>query len=88
MFIIQEVNHAKDTYERRYGKKVGKVSLMGGGANLLGIGEYFGSQISVPIVRPNIFRNIGYDAKLEPVIAQLNNELPIATGLAERYFAQ
>ncbi|MEK7506164.1 MAG: type IV pilus assembly protein PilM [Patescibacteria group bacterium] len=84
--IIQEVNHAKDAYERRYGKKVEKVSLIGGGANLLGITEHFGSQISVPIISQNLFRNVGYDIKLEPVIGKLNNELPVAIGLAERYF--
>ena len=80
------MNHAKDAYERRYGKKVEKVSLIGGGANLLGITEHFGSQISVPIISQNLFRNVGYDIKLEPVIGKLNNELPVAIGLAERYF--
>jgi len=86
--IIQEVNHAKDEYERRYGKKVDQAMLLGGGANLLGIQEYFSNQMNAPIVRPNSFSSVGYDPKLEPVLRQLNNELPIAIGLAERYFLQ
>jgi type IV pilus assembly protein PilM len=86
--IIQEVNHAKDAFERRYGKKVDKAMLLGGGANLLGIQEYFANQVNVPIVRPNFFAAIGHDPKLEPIAGQLQNELPVAVGLAERYFTQ
>jgi type IV pilus assembly protein PilM len=86
--IIQEVNHAKDEYERRYGKKVDQITLLGGGANLLGIQEYFSNQINMPTVRPNFSSQINYDSKLEPVLRQLDNELPIAVGLAERYFLQ
>lgn len=86
--IIQEVNHAKDVYERRYGKKVNRAMLVGGGANLLGIEQYFAKQINVPFSRPNIFQGVNYDLKLEPIIRQLNNELPVAVGLAERYFLQ
>lgn len=86
--IIQEVNHAKDTYERRYGRKVEKAILLGGGANLLGIQEYFANQVNVPVARPDFSPKVGHDARLEPMIRQLNNELPIAVGLAERYFIQ
>lgn len=86
--IIQEVNHAKDTYERRYEKKVARAVLLGGGANLLGIHEYFGKQMNVPVTHPDIFREVSYDLKLEPIVRQLNNELPVAVGLAKRYFSQ
>ncbi|TSA46377.1 type IV pilus assembly protein PilM [bacterium] len=86
--IIQEVNHAKGTYEQRYGKKVDQAMLIGGGANLLGIEKYFADQITTPIVHPNIFRKVTYEVKLEPILGQLNNEFPIAIGLAERYFVQ
>ncbi len=86
--IIQEVNHAKIAYEHRYGKKVDQVMLLGGGANLLGIQEYFANQINVPAARPNLSSRIDCNPKLEPILRQLNNELPIAVGLAERYFLQ
>ncbi|MGC9611113.1 MAG: type IV pilus assembly protein PilM [Minisyncoccia bacterium] len=86
--IIQEVNHAKDNFERRYGSKVEHVMLIGGGANLLGIEKYFGEQMNVPVVQPNLFLKVGYDLKLEPLARQLANELPVAIGLAERYFVQ
>ncbi len=84
--IIQEVNHAKSAYEHRYGKRVERVMLVGGGADLLGIEKYFANQISAPLAHPNIFRKVAYDLKLEPILSRLNNELPVAVGLAERYF--
>ncbi len=86
--IIQEVNHAKSAFENRYGKKVERAMLAGGGANLLGIEKYFANQINAPIARPNLFRKVAYDIKMEPILRQLNNELPVAIGLAERYFVQ
>jgi len=86
--IIQEVNHAKSTYESRYQKKVDRLMLTGGGANLLGIEKYFAGQVNVPMARPNIFRKVTYDLQLEPIIGRMNNEMPIAIGLAERYFLQ
>jgi type IV pilus assembly protein PilM len=86
--IIQEVNHAKSTFEKRYGSGVNKAILIGGGANLLGVEKYFSREISMPVTKPNLFTKIEYDLKLEPLLSQLGNELPVAVGLAERYFIQ
>ena len=86
--IIQEVNHAKSTFELRYRRKIERMILLGGGANLLGIEKRFSEQTGLVVARPNVFRKIGYDQKLEPILRQLNNELPVAIGLAQRYFIQ
>ncbi len=84
--IIQEVNHVRDVYKRRYGKEAKKIMLVGGGANLIGVGRYFSKQTGLIETKPSIFRKVSYDLRLEPVLAQLENELPVAVGLAERYF--
>ncbi len=85
--IIQEVEHTKDTVERRYGRKVGRVMLTGAGANLLGIGKYFGSQLNLPVAKPSPFLGVNYPVALEPILMQLSNELPVALGVAEKYFS-
>jgi type IV pilus assembly protein PilM len=85
--IIQEVNHVKEVYHRRYGREVKKVMLVGGGANLIGIERYFVRQTGLIETQPNIFRKVSYQLNLEPVLRQLTNEFPTAVGLAERYFA-
>lgn len=84
--IIQEVNHVKEVYRRRYGREVKKVMLLGGGANLIGIEKYFIRQTGLIEAKPNIFRKVSYKLSLEPILRQLNNEFPTAIGLAERYF--
>jgi len=85
--IIQEVKHVEDAYERRTGVRVGKVMLVGGGANLIGIEPYFSSQIGLPIAHHSLFLGIGHPPELEPAVKRLENELAVACGLAERYFS-
>lgn len=84
--IIQETRHAKDVYERRYGKKVEKLILVGGGSNLMGIEKYFSTQIGLTLSHHSIFTGIRYPSALEPTIKGLGNELAIALGLAQKYF--
>lgn len=85
--ILQEVRHVKDAYERRYGLRVGKVMLVGGGANLIGIEKYFSSQIGLPLAHHTLLTGIGYPPELAPAAKPLENELAVAIGLAERYFS-
>ncbi len=85
--ILQEVSHVREVYERRYAKKVERIMLVGGAANLLGIEKYFSAETGLPAVSPNAFRGMEYDLRLEPVVRELQNELPVAIGLAKRYFA-
>ena len=84
--ILQEVNHVRETYERRYSKKIERIMLVGGAANLLGIEKYFSAETGLPSAAPNLFRAMEYDLRLEPILRELQNELPVAVGLAERYF--
>lgn len=84
--IIQETRYARDSYERRYGKKVEKLTLVGGGANLLGIEKYFGNQMNLPTILPTTLNGITYPTDLEPAARGLRNLLAVAVGLAKRYF--
>ena len=85
--IMQEVAHTKDVAERRYGWQIKRAMLVGGGAELLGIDKYFGSQINLPVVKPNPFVHLAYPVSLEPMLLSLSKELPSAIGAAERYFS-
>ncbi len=85
--IIQEVSHTRDVVERRYGRPIKRAMLTGAGANLLGVEKYFGSQLDLPVAKPNPFLNVSYPVTLEPLLLELQNELPVAMGAAERYFS-
>ena len=84
--IIQEARYAQGSYERRYSKKVEKLILVGGGANLLGIEKYFGGEMGLTVSTPLTFANFEYNSEIEPVVKDLTRQLSVAVGLAKRYF--
>ncbi|KKU15196.1 MAG: type IV pilus assembly protein PilM [Candidatus Jorgensenbacteria bacterium GW2011_GWA2_45_9] len=84
--IIQETMHAKTAYERRYGHKVERIMLVGGGANLTGIEKYFSSQTGMRIIHHSVFMGMSYSSEMEPVVKTLGNQLAVALGLAKKYF--
>ncbi len=84
--ILQEVGHVRDVYERRYGKKVQRIMLVGAAANLLGVEKYFSAETGLPSIAPSAFRAVQYDLQLEPFLGELEREFSVALGLAERYF--
>ncbi len=84
--IIQEVRHVKDVYERRYEKKIEKIMLIGGGANLIGIEKYVSHQLSLLVAHQSILKGIEYPEKLLVAEKELSNDLVVSIGLAKRYF--
>ncbi|MDO8557531.1 MAG: pilus assembly protein PilM [Candidatus Jorgensenbacteria bacterium] len=86
--IIQEAQHVRDTYEKKSGMKIQSLSIVGGGANLVGIEEYIKNQLNLTTIVPAILNRFAYSPELEPVLQYLNRELAVAAGLALRFFAQ
>ncbi|MGC9046638.1 MAG: type IV pilus assembly protein PilM [Minisyncoccia bacterium] len=84
--IIQEAFRVMNIYSKTYGKDVTKVILIGGGAKLLGINEYFNKQLNLPVYDPLIFKKVKYPSILEPLIKDLDKELAIAVGLVLKYY--
>lgn len=84
--IISEAKRAKDNYEKNQRSKIERVILAGGGANLLGIAQYFEGQINLPTVIGNPFSKIKYSPKIEPFIKELGPAFSVAIGLGIREF--
>ncbi|MBN2197892.1 type IV pilus assembly protein PilM [Candidatus Wolfebacteria bacterium] len=84
--IISEVRRVKDNYENNQKSKIERIILTGGGANLLGIEDYFEKQIELPIIIGNSFSKIKYPAKIDPFIKDLNSSFSVAIGLGIREF--
>lgn len=85
--IIQETRHTKDTFERKYGSVVEHLMLVGGGANLGGLDDYFARQLGLTLAHQSPLESLSYPTEIEPAIRQLNNVFPTALGLAKKYFA-
>jgi len=82
--IIGEARRVKDTYEKTSGRKVERLMLLGGGANMPGIEKYFSSQLELVAVKPFTFSGLEYPQEIEPMVKELNNILAVAIGLAKR----
>lgn len=82
--IINEVSRTKDSYERSFGRKIERVVLAGGGANLLGIEKYFEGQLAIPVVKANPFIKVKYPKNIESIVDELGPQLSVSLGLGIR----
>ena len=100
--IITEVKRAKDNYEKNSGSKIDgstsltinpeqsrrieRVILTGGGANLLGIDTYFEKQIGLTTVIGDPFSQVDYSPEIKPIIKELGPPFAVSIGLGIREF--
>jgi len=85
--ILREVSKLIDFYLHKTGRKIKKLILAGGTANMPGFLEYCASQFpELKVEKANGFSKISYPKKLEPFIKYLNAPFSVSTGLGLRYF--
>lgn len=83
--IINEVNRAREVYERTFdGQRIRQVVLVGGGANLLGIEDYFKERLGLTVSLGNSFDKIEYQKEIDPKVGELKTILSVAIGLGIR----
>ena len=84
--IISEIKRARANYEKNQERKIERVILAGGGANLLGIDKYFEGQMNLPTIIGNPFSKIEYSPKIEPIVRELGPSFSVAIGLGIKEF--
>lgn len=86
--ILNEVKKAQFLYGQQFpsARKLERIVLAGGGANLLGIEPYVERAFSLPAVRIAPFSRFGYPPAMEPLVGELNAVMPIALGLGIKEF--
>lgn len=80
--IIGEAIRTKNKFEKEQGKKIEKIFLAGGGANLEGIEEYFTKQMGTPVSTGSSLSVLNFKPEIEALAKQLGPELAVAVGLA------
>ncbi|MEK9154848.1 MAG: type IV pilus assembly protein PilM [Patescibacteria group bacterium] len=80
--IIGEVVRIRENFEAKKSKKIERVLLAGGGANLIGIEEYFEKQTGLPSALGNALLRVDYPKETELFSKELGAELAVAIGLA------
>ena len=83
-YILAEIGRFIIGYEKKYGKKISRVMLTGGGSLLKGIKERTQSSLNTPVEIADPFSKIEYPAFLEEVLRNAGPEFSVAIGLAIR----
>ncbi len=83
-YILAEVGRFIIGYEKKYGKKISRVMLTGGGSLLKGIKERTQSSLNTPVEVADPFSKVEYPAFLEEVLKNAGPEFTVAIGLAIR----
>jgi type IV pilus assembly protein PilM len=81
--IINEIQKAQFVYQNQFpsAKKTERMILSGGGANLLGIEQYFKKDFAFSVVKANPFAGFEYASEIQPLVSELNPVMSVALGL-------
>lgn len=85
--VRELVRHAKqllELYERTGTKRISKSVLIGGGANLKGLADYWAKALGHSTVVGNPWRGLSYPRQLEAHLRELGPTYAVAVGLAQR----
>jgi len=83
-YIFSEVGRIILSYEMKYGKKISKIFLSGGGVLLKGLKERAEISFKTPVIVADPFSKVEYPAFLENVLKSAGPEFTVAIGLAIR----
>ena len=83
---MQEARRVREQFEKKNAAKVETVTLVGGGANLIGIDEYVSERLELPVRVPDALNHFKHPPGIEPALRSLHKELAVASGLALRFF--
>lgn len=89
--VKRQVEKAKDLialYEQKESKKISKSILIGGGANLAGLSQYWSKELAMQATLGNPWKGLAYPANIEPLLNEIGPRFGVACGLALRGFAQ
>lgn len=84
--IIQESDRVRGIFEQATGRKIERIFLMGGGANLPGMEEHITEQSGLKVSSLRPFARVRYPVDYEPLMKELSNTFALATGLALKAF--
>ena len=84
--IINEAKRVVGSFEGSYEEKVTSIMLSGGGSNLIGIEDYFGKILNLPVSKVNPFPQIRYPEAFQPIVKETGPLLAVAIGLAMKGF--
>lgn len=80
--LFSEVERMIAIYNRKAPRKIQKVNLTGGGANLKGIIDYASTKLGLEVTRGNPFARTVTPAFMHPILREIGPSFAVAVGLA------
>ncbi len=77
-----EILRVIDMYQQKNNKKIERIIISGGGANMPGLTEYFEQFLNMPVEKAWPFDGIQYADFLEPLLKDVSAFLSVSTGAA------
>lgn len=82
--IINEIKYSLNLYQQENDKKIDKVILAGGGANLAHSSDYLSKILNLNVIIGDPWARVVYPLDLKPVLDEIGSRMAIAVGLALR----
>jgi type IV pilus assembly protein PilM len=82
--LFSEIERLVSLYNRKASRKIQKINLAGGGANLRGLIEYVASRFGMEVARAQPFSRVVSPPFMQPVLRELGPPFAVAAGLAMR----
>ena len=82
--MLFETKKTISSYEDSHKVQVPRVVMIGGLANMPGLGDYFKKRLEKDVLVGNVFARVVHPPELAPIIATLSNTFAIAVGAAMR----
>lgn len=87
-YIMTEADRVLKEYERKQGKTIQKIILVGGGSALKGLGELVNQKFGADVSVGNAFENVETPAFVEGVLKNSAPDFTVSMGLALRYLQE
>jgi len=86
--IKREIEKSINNYYLQSKRKVEKIILTGGGANLNGLDKYYSDSLLMPVIKGDPFSwgIISYHPNLAPIIREIGTNLTAACAVAFKNF--
>jgi len=82
--IINEIRYSLNVYQQENNKRIEKIVLSGGGANLINIAGYLSKELDMNVVVGDPWARVSYPLDLKAALLETGPRLAIAVGLALR----
>ncbi len=82
--IVNEIKYSLNLFQQENNKKIEKVILSGGGANLVNVIDYLSNLLNIKVIAGDPWARVSYPLDLKPVLDEIGPKMSIAVGLALR----